>query len=192
MIFHTSQRKINTIHLKINNTIIEWVTQFVFLGLILNENMSWKDHINKISNKISQSLGILNKLKHILPINAKILIYSSLILSHLTFGILAWSRNCERITILKKKCIRTITSSKYNAHTEPIFKELNLLKVEDIFELQVLKFYFKFKNGSLPHCLQSLPLQHNQDIHNHNTHTIKSENSPIKNKSWICQTMYPK
>ncbi len=42
------------------------------------------------------------------------------------------------------------------------------MKVEDIFKLQILKFYFKFKNGSLPHFLQSLPLQHNQDIHNHN------------------------
>ncbi len=92
----------------------------------------------------------------------------------MTFGILAWSRNCERITILKKKCIRTITSSKYNAHTEPIFKELNLLKEEDIFKLQVFIFYFKFKNGSLLHYLQSLPLQHNQDIHSHNTRSCKT------------------
>ncbi len=150
MIFHTSQRKINTIHLKINNTIIEWVTQFVFLGLTLNENLSWKDHINKISNKISQSLGILNKLKYILPINAKSLIYNSLILSHLTFGILAWGHTCERIAKLQKKWIRTITTSKYNALTEPIFKELNLLKVQNIFKLQIFKLYFKFKNCSLP------------------------------------------
>ncbi len=122
--------------------------------------------------KISQSLGILNKLKHILPIHSKTLIFSSLILSHLTFGILAWGYTCERITNYKnkqKECVRTITTNKYNAHTEPIFKRLNLLKVEDIFKLQVLKFYFKFKNSSLPHYLQSLPLQHNQDIHNHNT-----------------------
>ncbi len=89
--------------------------------------------------------SILNKLKHILPINAKTLIYSSLILYHLTFGILVWGYTCERITKLQNKCVRTITTSKYNAHTEPIFKCLNLLKVEDIFKLQVLKFYFKFK-----------------------------------------------
>ncbi len=103
MIFHTAQRKLNTFHSKINNTIIERGTQFDLLGLTLNENLSWKDHINKISNNISQSLGILNKLKHILPINAKIVIYSSLILSRLTFGILACGHTCERITNLQKK-----------------------------------------------------------------------------------------
>ncbi len=41
--------------------------------------------------------------------------------------------------------------------------------MEDIFKLQVLKFYFKFKSSSLPDYLQSLPMQYNQDIHNHNT-----------------------
>ena len=91
----------------------------------------------------------------------------------MNFGILTLGYTCERITKLQKKCVRTITASKYNAHTEPIFKELNLLKVEDIFKLQVMKFYFKFKNGSLPHYLQSLPLQHNQDVHSHNTRSCK-------------------
>ncbi len=79
MIFHTAQRKVTTLHLTINNTIIERVTQFDFLGFTLNENVTWKDHINKFSNKISQGLSILNKLKDILSINATTLIYSSLL-----------------------------------------------------------------------------------------------------------------
>ncbi len=53
MIFHTAQRKVNTLHLTIINTIIERVTQFDFLGLTINEKLTWKDQINKISkNKI--------------------------------------------------------------------------------------------------------------------------------------------
>ncbi len=40
MIFHTAQRKVNTLHLTTNNTIIERVTQFDFLGLTLNENLT--------------------------------------------------------------------------------------------------------------------------------------------------------
>ncbi len=91
----------------------------------------------------------------------------------MNFGILAWGHICERITKLQKKCVRTIIASKYNVHTEPSFKELNHLKVEDIFKLQVMKPYFKLKNGSLLHYLQSLPLQHNQDVHRHNTRSRK-------------------
>ncbi len=52
---------------------------------------------------------------------------------------------------LKKqnKNIRIISISKY-AHTEPLFKNLKLLKVEDIPKLNELKFYYKFENELLP------------------------------------------
>ncbi len=59
---------------------------------------NWKSHINKISNTISKSIGILNKLKHFLPLNIKILLYNSLILSHLNFDILTWGYKCEKLT----------------------------------------------------------------------------------------------
>ena len=125
----------------------------------------------KISNKISRTVGILNKLKHFLPLKTKVLLYNSLILSHLNFGILAWGYECERIAKLQKKVIRIITTSKYNAHSEPILKKLKLLRVGDILRLQELKFYYKFKNNKLPQYLQNLPIRPNTDMHNHATRT---------------------
>ncbi len=89
MIFHTHRKKVKPLHLMIDETIIERVTEFNFLGLTLDENLSWKSHINKIANRISKSIGILNKLKHFIPMKTNILIYNSLILSLLNFGILA-------------------------------------------------------------------------------------------------------
>jgi hypothetical protein len=169
MIFHTPQKKVYPLQLIIDNTAIERVYEFNFLGLTINENLNWKSHINKISNKISKSMGILNKLKHFLPLNAKLLIYNSLILSHLNFCILAWGHQCERIVKLQKKIIRILNISKYNAHTEPIFKTLKLLKVNDILKLQEFKFYYKFKNNKLPYYLQNLPFNPNTNTHNHNT-----------------------
>ncbi len=47
-------------------------------------------------------MGILNKLKHFLPKQAKLHIYNSPILSHLNFGILAWGYKCDRIYKLQK------------------------------------------------------------------------------------------
>ncbi len=76
----------------------------------------------------------------------KVLIYNSLIVSHPNFCILAWGYQCDRVIKLQKKVIWILNLSKYNAHTEPIFKELKLLKVKDILKLQELKFYFKYKN----------------------------------------------
>ncbi len=58
-------------HLVVDETIIERVAEFIFLGLTLDENLSWKNHINKISSRISKGIGILNKLKHSITIKTK-------------------------------------------------------------------------------------------------------------------------
>ncbi len=103
MLFHMPQKKVKPLQLLIENTTIEKAQELNFLVITLNEHMNWKIHINNLSNKISRNIGVLNKLKHFLPLNTKLLIYNSLILSHLNFGILAWSYQCERITKLQKK-----------------------------------------------------------------------------------------
>ncbi len=101
MIFHTPQKRVKPLGLKIENNIVERVYEFNFLGLIMNENLNWKSHVNKIANKMSKGMVILNKLKHFLLLNAKVLIYNSLILSHLNFCILTWGYQCDRIVKLQ-------------------------------------------------------------------------------------------
>ncbi len=58
------------------------------------------------------------------------------------------------------KAVRIISLKKYNPHTEPIFKELNLLNITDIYTLNEYKFYYKYVNNNLPHYFQTLPLNH--------------------------------
>ena len=88
-----------------------------------------------IANKISRTLGVMNRLKRYLPFSAMKLMYDSLILSHLQFGITNWDYEWESISKLRKRAVRIMTNSRYNAHTEPLFKRLNLLKVKDIFDV---------------------------------------------------------
>ena len=148
MIFHYRQRVIteNDIPcLMINNTQIERVTEFNFLGLTVNEYMNWNSHTQKIANKISRTLGVMNRLKRYLPISAMKLMYDSLILSHLQFEITNWGFGWDRISKLQKRALRIMTNSKYNAHTEALFKQLRLLKVNDIFDVQCLKLWYKFR-----------------------------------------------
>ena len=66
MIFHCHQRIMtgNDIpRLMINNTLIEQVTEFNFLGLTVNEYMNWNSYTQNIVNKISRTLGVMNRLK---------------------------------------------------------------------------------------------------------------------------------
>ncbi len=106
------ERKVESLHLNIENVPIENVYESNFLGLTTNKNMNWKSNINKITKEISKGMGVLNKLKHFLPLNSKILIYNSLISTHLTFckGILY-----DWIVKLENEAVRMISLSKCNA-----------------------------------------------------------------------------
>ena len=82
MIFHHKQRNIENLipQLNLNEQIIERVTDFNFLGLTIDQHLTRNGHVQKISNKISRSLGIMCKLKRFLPQNILRILYNSLIL----------------------------------------------------------------------------------------------------------------
>ncbi len=66
---------------------------------MLNDNLSWKSHCDKIANNISKAVGGLNRLKHFLPEAIKIFLYNSIIVSDINYCIWAWGYLCT----LKKK-----------------------------------------------------------------------------------------
>ena len=169
IIFHTPQRSITPPQLHINNIPIVRVQEFDFLGITLNQHMTWKNHIKKVSTKIAKTSGILNKIKNYMPKYILLQLYHSLILPHLNYGILVWGHNTNSLLLLQKRIIRTITNSKYNAHTDPLFRQLNLLKIHDIRTIFELKFYHKLCNNKLPEYFLQSYIQTNQDIHNINT-----------------------
>ena len=169
MIFHMPSKKIKLPKIEIMKVQIECVDQFNFLGITLDKHLTFKSHIDNVSKKISRSIGILSRLKYLLPERIKLIIYNSLILSHINYGILIWGHHADRIFKLQKKAIRIITKSKYNAHTEPLFKNLNLLKISDIFKLYQLKFFHKYINKQLPSYFQELPFRSQNETHHYYT-----------------------
>ena len=106
MVFHYYQEVIadkDVPQLKIGNIDIERVKEFNFLGLSINENLTWSSHAKKISNKISRIIGIMNRLKRFLPLSALKLMYFSLINSHLQFCVATWGFDHSRINKLQKR-----------------------------------------------------------------------------------------
>ena len=103
MLFHMPQKSIQTPIIIIDNIVIECVDSFNFLGIYLGKYINWKRHTDYIASKISKSIGILNRLKHILPTEIEIMIYNSLILSHINYGILMWGYHSDRLYKLQKK-----------------------------------------------------------------------------------------
>ena len=78
------------LELKLCGQHIECVRQFIFLGITIHETLNWDRYIDKIANKISRTLGVMNKLKHFLPKYTLKIMFSSLIAPHFNNNILLW------------------------------------------------------------------------------------------------------
>ena len=150
MTFHKSQKNVTPLNLSIDDIPIDSVDEFNYLGIILHERLTWENHINMVTNKIAKVSGILNRLKHIFPQNVLLSLYHTLIISQINYGMLLWGSDIRSVEKYQKKAIRNITNSHILAHTEPLLKDLGLLKVGDIFKLRLLKFYYKLMNNELP------------------------------------------
>ena len=90
MVFHTANKHVAYPKLNINGNNIERVTKFNFLGPTLSSTLSWNQHINKISLKISKSIGILYRLRDIYPRAVLENLYNALITPHFNYCILCW------------------------------------------------------------------------------------------------------
>ena len=141
-----------TSQLKIKNIKLERVECNKFLGIYLNDKLNWNKHLNKKAYQISKVIGILNKVKSFLTKHLLKLIYFTLVNSHLLYGLLYWSNskfsNKNGLVTLQKKAIRIVNGSSYLAHTEPIFKNLKILKLSDLYIMQGIKHFCSITEGN--------------------------------------------
>ena len=103
MVFHRKQKNVREINLSIDHNQIEQIPVFNFLGIIFDENLSWKNHTKMIANKISRVTGMLYRLKSVFPKEVLVTLYTTLIASYIHYGLLVWGMDCNRIEGLQKK-----------------------------------------------------------------------------------------
>ena len=173
MLFHYPQRKVTDKIpvLQINNEKIEHIEEFNFLGLTIDSCLNWKAHTQKIANKISRTLGVMNRIENQVPKCVLKMLYNSLVLPHMQYAILTWGFKLGRLNRLQKRAVRIISGSKYNSHTEPLFKKAQMLKLRDIFEINLFKIYHKFSNDNLPFYLKNM-LKKFSPQHGYETRTV--------------------
>ena len=125
-----------------------------FLGICLDENLTWKYHIHNIATKVSRSLFAIKQLKRVLPYACLRNLYYALIHPHLIYGLIIWGNankaHLKQIITIQKRAIRTIHNATYNSHTEPLFKSSGILNITDLYEYQTLLFLHDYDHGVLP------------------------------------------
>ena len=161
--------------IKIDGVSLEQKTCTKFLGVTLDETLSWNQHLNSVTTSVARGVGILFKLKNIVPDNILVLLYNTLILPYISYCNIVWA-NCgltktNPILLLQKKALRVCTGSTYRAHADPLFYQLKTLKVHDINTLQTANLMVKITSQL------ALPYFRDLITRNRNIHTYPTRNS---------------
>jgi hypothetical protein len=146
---------------------------YKLLGIYFDEHLSFDKHIDKLTCKLNKSLFCINRAKHFLNKKSLITLYYALIHSHLTYCPIIIScsttTSINRIKKIQKKAIRIVTSNNYNAHTNPIFKELGILPYAKLIELSKSLFMHSIEYGYAPASFANIwQKNQNRADHDHN------------------------
>ena len=96
-VFHMPQLQVNIPKIKIENIEVECADEFNFLGLIIHKHLKWDSHITKIATKIRNIIGIMYRIKQMVPSNILLTINDALIRPHKNYCLKSWGFNQERI-----------------------------------------------------------------------------------------------
>ena len=99
--------------LRINDSSLERTDSFKYLGVAINQSMTWQDHISTITKKVNQRIGVLRRVKHVLPLQARLTLYKSLVLPLFYYGDIVWgdknnSTLMENLQTLQNKAAKII------------------------------------------------------------------------------------
>ena len=168
----TNRKRPQEITLNVKGNIITEKSESKFLGVIVDNKLSWQPHIKYISNKISKSLSILRYLRYSFPMYILKTLYLSLVLPYIMYCNIIWGSAFKTvlrpILILQKKCLRTITKSNFLAHTLPLFKNNKLLNIFQLFDFNCAQFIFKVLNTDQYPVFKEKLIQSTIN-HDHNT-----------------------
>jgi hypothetical protein len=173
MQFLTKTNQDINLRINLNNTQIERTLNTKFLGLIIDNTLPWKAHIDYILPKLSTACYAIRFLKSLISPNNLRMIYFSYVHSIITYGIIFWGNSPHSKTIFKfqKKAIRIITNSGIRASCRDKFKDLKILPLPSQYIFSLMLFLVKnkelFKYNSDVHSVYTRhrtvlhpPLQH--------------------------------
>ena len=186
VIFHPHQKKLNyKVNLKIfdNNSnsfiSLEQKEYVKYLGVLLDNNLTWKHHTSNIASKISKTIGIIARLRHFVPIQTLITIYRSLILPHLSYGITIWGQAAKKyinkLVVLQKRAVRLMFFGQYSSHAIPFFISANILPFDMLYFKSVCNLMYDVTNDWTPPNISNLFIASDR-MHKHQTRSSAKGN----------------
>ena len=171
MCFSAKNTATPCISLKIDGEAIAEVFKSIFLGVIIDSKLSWKDHIYFVCRKVARGIGVLIKARKVLWSESLKCLYYLFIYPYMIYCNQVWGSayrtNIEPLLIFAEKGCKIILGVHPRSPSEPLFTTLKFLNCENIFKYLIGRLMYGIYHGELRvlHCL----FTKNSDIHVHNT-----------------------
>ena len=183
VIFHPINKATSNLspYIRLINNDIPISNYAKFLGVIIDKNLTWYDHIHYISGKISKGVGILSKLKYMLPMSILKLIYNAIISPYISYCNIVWggtySSRLNSIRVLQNRAIRIISGNDESLHTPQLYYKTNCLNLFDIHKFQVGLFMHSWSTNKLPFVFKNY-FSYQNKIHPHYTRSANNISYP--------------
>lgn len=171
---------------------IKKTNNHTLLGITYDNNMTFKTHISNLVLKLSRIVSLIYRVKDLMPTYLRKTLYNVLVLPHYQYCSPIWCSTYPTHLLplfrLQKKIIRIITNSDYFDHTQPLFKQNNILKLFDINRLQIATYMYKslHNNTTLRQPQHNYPTRTRDKlvIPNHNLTLYKHSLAYLGPKTW--------
>lgn len=124
--------KVTALSLQHGGTCIEQVSFFKYLGVTLDQELSFRNHLHEVTGKIASRLGVLGRVRNFLPVKHRLMLYNTIVLPHFDYVSTAWSNTYARYTSplisLQGRAARIIMGSN---HTDEALRDLKWIPMAD-------------------------------------------------------------
>ena len=155
-----SPHSISNIEIILNGSKIARKKQIKYLGVVMEEDLKFNQHISNISSIISRNIGIMGRAKTFLSSRELVILYNSLVLPYLNYCAVVWGSNypsrLEKLLKLQKRAIRVIDNKPYLYPTNNLFVKYKVLKFHDIVKIQNILIMLGYLNESLPISISNM------------------------------------
>ena len=178
IILPKTRQQAPNLEITIDSCQISVVESVKYLGIYLDNKLTFGPYIAYLQSKLSRSIGIISKIKYYVPDRAILLLHLASFHSHITYGLIIWYSTYKtyssKISKLQNRIIKIITKSNPREKVLSLFKKHGILTLDDLFTYEMAALMFKYLSNNVPYNLSQY-FTLTSDIHTLTTRSCSSD-----------------
>ena len=153
-----------------SNDPLENVNEFKYVGVTVNQYLTWHDHIDQLHSKVAKRLGVLKRIKHLLPVHTSKIYVTTMVISILEYAsIVSGNKNnkafMDSIEVLQSKAAKMVLDRAPHSSSTEALSDLNWVNLSSRRQMQRCLYMYNIINNNNRNSM----ILRGLDYHSHNT-----------------------